>query len=171
MYAITKSPTWRDRMLAPMFAPGATPLPFGQEVGRLTLEHWIPDLRPFPLFRAAQLARLTAPLLVLAGEHDVLFDCDATLAAARRVIPNVVAERLDGCGHMFDVEHADAIRARTLAFLRAGVAQAAWISARRFLARARGSAARSRAGSAPSPPRCDRAPVARHRSSGRWRST
>jgi pimeloyl-ACP methyl ester carboxylesterase len=124
MYAITKSPTWRDRMLAPMFAPGATPLPFGQEVGRLTLEHWIPDLRPFPLFRAAQLARLTAPLLVLAGEHDVLFD-DATLAAARRVIPNVVAERLDGCGHMFDVEHADAIRARTLAFLRAGVAQAA----------------------------------------------
>lgn len=117
LYALTKSDAWRDRMLAPMFAPGTTPRPFGVEAGRLTVEHWVPDLRRFPLFRAEQLARVTAPMLVLAGEHDPLFDCDATLAAARRVIPGVVAERLDGCGHMFDVEHADAIRARTLAFL------------------------------------------------------
>lgn len=84
-------------------------------------------LSPPTVWRARAIvgARIMYALTKSDAWRDRIFDCEATLAAARRVIPGVVAERLDGCGHMFDVEHADAIRARTLAFLRAASAKAA----------------------------------------------
>lgn len=105
-------------MVRAMFAPGTTPDRFTLEFGVLTVEHWRTEVRPMPLFEAAQLTRLTAPFLVLAAEHDPFFPPDQVLARARRVIPGVVAEPIAGCGHMLDAEHIEGIRARTLAFLR-----------------------------------------------------
>jgi pimeloyl-ACP methyl ester carboxylesterase len=118
MQALTRSPKWRERMVRAMFAPGTTPDPFALEFGLLTVEHWQTEVRPMPLFRAAQLKDLTAPFLVLAGEHDPFFASAQALARARQVIPGVVAEQIDGCGHRFDAEHLGVIRSRTLAFLR-----------------------------------------------------
>jgi pimeloyl-ACP methyl ester carboxylesterase len=118
MQALTGSARWRERMVREMFAPGSTPIPFNLEFGLLTVEHWRTEARPMPLVRAGELAGLTAPFLVLAGELDPFFPVGAVLAHARRVIPGVVAEPIRGCGHMFSAEHIDGIRARTLAFLQ-----------------------------------------------------
>jgi pimeloyl-ACP methyl ester carboxylesterase len=119
LHAITGSAKWRERMVRAMFAPGTTPIPFNLEFGMLTVEHWQTEVRPMPLLEAAQLARLSAPFLVLAGECDPFFPPEEVLARARRVIPGVLAEKIAGCGHMLDAEHIDWIRDRTLAFLRA----------------------------------------------------
>jgi pimeloyl-ACP methyl ester carboxylesterase len=119
LHAITGSAKWRERMVRAMFAPGTTPIPFNLEFGMITVEHWQTEVRPMPLFEAAQLEHLTAPFLVLAAEYDPFFPPEEVLARARRVIPGVLAETIAGCGHMLDAEHIDGIRDRTLAFLRA----------------------------------------------------
>lgn len=118
MAAVTGNVKWRERLLRHMHAPGTTPDPFNFELGLMIIENWVYDLRPYPLFRPEQLQGLRAPMLVMAGELDPIFESDAALAAARRVIPNVTAERIDGCGHVFDAEHIPTIRARTIEFLR-----------------------------------------------------
>jgi pimeloyl-ACP methyl ester carboxylesterase len=117
LYMATGNPRWRQKLIAGMFAPDTTPDPFLVEALEVTLEHARVDPKPIPVLRAEALARLRAPLLVLAGEHDPFFSCAATLAGAARVLPDAAAEQLDGTGHVFDLEHLGAFRARALRFL------------------------------------------------------
>lgn len=116
--AITGNPAWDLRLLAPMFAPGATPDPFVREGGLLILQHWQPEVQPLPLFRAAQLPRFVAPALILAGELDPFFPADPTIENARRAIPQVIAEKIPGAGHLFSRQNSEYVRARTVRFLR-----------------------------------------------------
>ena len=52
---------------------------------------------------AEELAGLTAPVLVLAGEHDPLFPPARVLPRAGEIFPNLVgAETLAGCRHILD---------------------------------------------------------------------
>lgn len=125
MYAITSNARWRERMVTRLFAPGTTPDPHLFESINLSVQHLLPDRRSYPVLTAAGLGRLRVPVLVLAGEHDPLFDWRATVAGAKARLPDVTAEKLAGCGHVFDVEHRARFRTRTLEFLRPAKAERA----------------------------------------------
>lgn len=122
MAAITKKAAWREKMLRAMYAPDAEPDPFTFEFGLHIIEHWIPDLRPFPLVRPEPLSRLSAPVLVVCGEQDPLFDPRKALARARRALPGATVEMMAGGGHMLNEDQLLRFRRRAMAFLReAGV--------------------------------------------------
>lgn len=123
MYGVTSNAKWRQRMVTRLFAPDTTPDPHLFESMNLTLQHMLPDRRSYPVLPAAGLGRLRAPVLVLAGEHDPLFDWRATVAGAKARLSDVVAEKLAGCGHVFDLEHRARFRTRTLEFLRPAKAE------------------------------------------------
>lgn len=66
----------------------------------------------------AELARFTAPTLVLAGELDILFPARLVLPRVRKIIKGLVAvEQLDGSAHFPGVETRQHILARVKAFL------------------------------------------------------
>lgn len=116
---LTGGARWRDRLVRGMFAPGTTPDPALYRLLDATLTHVRLRPRPIPVLSREALARLTAPVLVLPGELDPFFDCAATLAAARRVLPTAQAEALEGTGHVLDLEHRPRFHERALRFLRA----------------------------------------------------
>ena len=68
-----------------------------------------------------ELRRLTAPVMVIAGEHDPLFRPDRVLPRARELFQNLAgAEALDGCAHIMGAACAAKLCARIGPFLAGG---------------------------------------------------
>jgi pimeloyl-ACP methyl ester carboxylesterase len=68
-----------------------------------------------------ELRGLTAPVLVIAGEHDPLFRPDRILPRSKELFANLVAaETLPGCAHILRPACADALAARIRPFLDGG---------------------------------------------------
>ncbi len=64
----------------------------------------------------AELASLTAPTLLLMGEHEQFFEVDAVIERAKRLMPRVVAEIVPGVGHNMCTDNPPLINARLEAF-------------------------------------------------------
>jgi pimeloyl-ACP methyl ester carboxylesterase len=65
-----------------------------------------------------ELRRLTAPVLLVVGEHDPLFRPDRVLPRARELFANLAAtETLSGCAHILGPACADVLATRIGAFL------------------------------------------------------
>lgn len=90
---------------------------------RVVVKHVVNELEmPRPATKS-ELAKFTAPTLVLAGEKDIMFPGDAVLERAREIIPNLVAaERLDGCPH-HPAKYREYITERIRRFLKERTAQ------------------------------------------------
>ncbi len=74
-------------------------------------------------FSDAELRRIGARTLVLAGEREMLYSPRAAIARARRLIPNVTAELVPGCSQLLNMERPQAVNGAILAFLRNGIPQ------------------------------------------------
>ena len=84
------------------------------------LVRWHRTQLPPPRLADRTLRRLTAPTLVLVGEHECIFDRDAVLRRARRQIPGLTAaHRVAGAGHNMTFERPDEVNARLAEFLQA----------------------------------------------------
>jgi pimeloyl-ACP methyl ester carboxylesterase len=70
-----------------------------------------------PVFTLAELRKITAPMLLLVGEYEQLYEPAATLARARRLKPGIEAEIVPGADHMAGMAQPDWVNARLLAFL------------------------------------------------------
>jgi pimeloyl-ACP methyl ester carboxylesterase len=70
-----------------------------------------------PVFTAAELRTITAPMLLLVGEYEQLYEPAATLARARRLKPGIEAELVPGADHMAGMAQPDWVNARLAAFL------------------------------------------------------
>ena len=70
-----------------------------------------------PVFSRAELKRITAPMLLLIGEYEQLYDPAATLARARRLKPGIAAELVSGADHIAAMAQPDIVNARLLGFL------------------------------------------------------
>jgi pimeloyl-ACP methyl ester carboxylesterase len=65
-----------------------------------------------------ELSALTAPVMVICGEHDPMFRPERVLPRARTLFPNLVAaETLPGCAHILGPACAEALSARIGPFL------------------------------------------------------
>jgi pimeloyl-ACP methyl ester carboxylesterase len=102
-------------LLAP---PGASLDEQAAEMLYLSIKHY---QTPFeaPAVPPAQIARLTAPTLVLVGEHEDVWNPRELLSHVRATVPNLrAAEVVHGAGHGLTASHPEHVNARLLRFLR-----------------------------------------------------
>jgi pimeloyl-ACP methyl ester carboxylesterase len=73
-----------------------------------------------PVFTAAELRRITAPMLLLIGEYEQLYEPAVTIARARRLKPGIEAEIVPGADHMAAMAQPQWVNARLARFLVGG---------------------------------------------------
>jgi pimeloyl-ACP methyl ester carboxylesterase len=79
-----------------------------------------PQLPP-PVLSERTLRRLTAPTMILVGEHEAIFPPHAVLRRARRALPSLVhAEIIARAGHNLSYEQAAQVNERISGFALAG---------------------------------------------------
>jgi len=79
-----------------------------------------PQLPP-PTIPDRSLRRLTAPTMILVGEHEAIFPPHAVLRRARRLLPGLVhAEIIALAGHNLSYEQAARVNERISGFVQAG---------------------------------------------------
>jgi pimeloyl-ACP methyl ester carboxylesterase len=102
--------------------PGETDVRPVLELMYLGLKHFrLPQetLRVMPtVLSDEQLQAMHIPVLLLMGEHEVLYDPARALARARRLIPNLEGDLVPRCRHDMCVSQRRSVDARVLAFLR-----------------------------------------------------
>ena len=69
------------------------------------------------VFSDEELSGLKIPVLLLIGEHEVIYDPAAALARARALIPNFEGELVPGCNHDMSASQYKIVDARVLDFL------------------------------------------------------
>ncbi|HWF76423.1 MAG TPA: alpha/beta hydrolase [Caulobacteraceae bacterium] len=70
-----------------------------------------------PVFTAAQLRRITAPMLLLVGAYEQLYEPAATISRARRLKPGIEAEIVPGADHIAAMAQPEWVNARLARFL------------------------------------------------------
>jgi len=70
-----------------------------------------------PVFSRAELARIAAPMLLLIGEYEQLYDPAATLRRARQMKPGIEAELVPAADHIAAMAQPDWVNARLARFL------------------------------------------------------
>jgi pimeloyl-ACP methyl ester carboxylesterase len=66
----------------------------------------------------AELRAIRAPALLLIGEYEMLYEPKATLKLARRLMPQLQGEIVEGADHVAAMAQPEAVNARLLAFLQ-----------------------------------------------------
>jgi pimeloyl-ACP methyl ester carboxylesterase len=75
-------------------------------------------LRAVPgIFSDAELRSLSTPTLLLAGEHEVIYDARAAIARAARLLPRLEHVLVPRASHVLNEEQADAVNAHVTHFL------------------------------------------------------
>ena len=89
---------------------GATVTDQAVEWAYLMSSHYIPAPPP-PVLSPGALSQITAPVSLLAGEHDLFFSAHAILRRARQCLPNLVsADIVTGAGHNLVRERTDLVQ-------------------------------------------------------------
>lgn len=83
----------------------------------LMAKHFIPSGPP-PLFSGDELRRIAAPVSLLVGQRDLLFNADAIVRRAHKHLPNLVtANIIPQSGHNLIRERPEIVEASALGFL------------------------------------------------------
>ena len=69
------------------------------------------------VFSRAELAAVRAPVLLLIGEYERLYDPHATLAIAKARLPGLEGEVIEGADHIAAMSQPEAVNERIMAFL------------------------------------------------------
>jgi pimeloyl-ACP methyl ester carboxylesterase len=72
-----------------------------------------------PVFSRAQLRRIAAPMLLMIGEYEMLYEPEATLRRARAMKPGIETELIPGADHIAAMAQPDAVNAKLATFLGA----------------------------------------------------
>jgi len=71
-----------------------------------------------PVFTEEELKRMTVPILLLIGEHEIMYEPKKALNRATRLIPELRAELIPGAGHMLNSDQPEEVDQYILGFLR-----------------------------------------------------
>lgn len=119
----------RDRLVAaarPLFTPGEPIVELWLEAIQAAFDHLKVEAQMPHAATKEELARFTAPTLVIAAEGDLLFPGRAVVVRARELFPNLVAaELLEGSAHTLSRESIGYVQKRIRAFLAEGNGQKA----------------------------------------------
>jgi pimeloyl-ACP methyl ester carboxylesterase len=72
---------------------------------------------PPPDMDLAELKQLSMPVLLLIGQHEILYSTQAAIRRARQTIPNLQAEIIPGAGHFIHSDQPDEVNRFILEFL------------------------------------------------------
>ncbi len=93
---------------------GATVTDQALERASLMSKHYIPAPPP-PILSAGELSRVSAPVSLLIGEHEIFFNVEAVIRRARQYLPNVAAaDIVPGAGHNLVRERPELIESFVL---------------------------------------------------------
>lgn len=68
-------------------------------------------------FPDEELRKLRMAVLLLIGEHEIIYSPESTLEKAVRLLPNIEAELVNGAGHLINMERPGFVDERLLGFL------------------------------------------------------
>jgi pimeloyl-ACP methyl ester carboxylesterase len=111
------SPQTIDAFGRSLVAPTSQMSPEDRELFELMIRHHRVKLGPIILLTPDDLARVTAPTLLLTGRYDTLYDAQAMVERAKRRIANVQAEIIEGAGHGINADQPGIFHQRALDFL------------------------------------------------------
>lgn len=94
--------------------------PLEEDVGRLRKltavhghhRHWFPRV-----FTDQELSRVRTPILLLIGDHEVIYKPEDAIRRATRLIPSLRAEIIPNANHITEYTAADVVNEKILAFL------------------------------------------------------
>jgi pimeloyl-ACP methyl ester carboxylesterase len=75
-----------------------------------------------PIFTDEELSQVTAPTLLLIGDHEIMYEPQKALDNAARLILDLQAELVPNASHMLNSDQPELIDARVLQFLASGSA-------------------------------------------------
>ena len=70
-----------------------------------------------PVFTDEELSQVTAPTLLLIGDHEIMYEPKKAIDNAARLIPNLQAELVPNAGHILNSDQSKLVDARILQFL------------------------------------------------------
>jgi pimeloyl-ACP methyl ester carboxylesterase len=80
--------------------------------------HGTTQVQIFPrVFTAEELAQISAPTLLLTGDHERVYQPQAASRAALRLLPSVQVEIIRGAHHVAAIAQPDAVNKSLLRFL------------------------------------------------------
>jgi pimeloyl-ACP methyl ester carboxylesterase len=101
----------------------------------LGLKHFRWGNQVYPsVFSDEELGGLKAPVLLVLGEAEVIYDPVQALARATRVLPNLSARILPAAGHAINLDQPEAVNDVMLQFLRSNGTALAALPSRQLLA-------------------------------------
>lgn len=69
-----------------------------------------------PVFKDEEFKRMTVPVLLLIGDHEIMYEPRKALDFATRLIPNLQTELISDAGHMLNSDQPKLVNARILEF-------------------------------------------------------
>jgi pimeloyl-ACP methyl ester carboxylesterase len=83
-------------------------------IGMMNMRH-VSFMRP--VFTDEEFKQMTAPILLLIGDHEIMYEPQKALDCATRLIPNLQAELIPDASHMLNGDQPEAVNTRVLKFL------------------------------------------------------
>jgi pimeloyl-ACP methyl ester carboxylesterase len=83
-------------------------------IGMMNMQH-VSFMRP--VFTDEEFKQMTAPTLLLIGDHEIMYEPQKALDCATRLIPNLKVELIPNAGHMLNSDQPEGVDARVLKFL------------------------------------------------------
>lgn len=104
-------------ILRPMLAKGHEAHPLFVQQMEMKIKHWSAPLIVPEVLADEELRQITAPTLLLIGCEEALYDPQAAVDRATRLMPDIRAELIPDANHLLPMEQPAAVDARILAFL------------------------------------------------------
>jgi pimeloyl-ACP methyl ester carboxylesterase len=76
-----------------------------------------------PVFEDQEFSHISAPTLLLIGDHEIMYEPRKAVQRARQLIPNLQAELVAGAGHMLNSDQPEIVNKRILQFLQQAVCE------------------------------------------------
>jgi len=73
-----------------------------------------------PVFTDEELKRITVPILLLIGDHEIMYEPKKALDRATSLIPHIQAELVPNASHMLNADQPELVNKKVLEFLLAG---------------------------------------------------
>lgn len=105
------------RLLRFLTPPGLPVHPYLIEERVMVYKTFRQSMSRPPVFTDEELRRITAPTLLLYGEHDAVYDLNAIRKRAARLPGNFHFEIIPNAGHVLDYDQPEAVSVRILKFI------------------------------------------------------
>ena len=88
-----------------------------QQLRNITALNGLPKHGPPTVFTDTELQKIQNPILLLIGDHEVVYRPDVVFRRATRLIPNLKAEIIPNANHNAQYTNAEVVNEKILTFL------------------------------------------------------